>query len=512
MIMEQSDRSPITYQNQPFCCRLDGLTPEERERQRWQKLDRLGLLNSETIPIFDEAVQTAAHFIGSNPSPNPAARLSHFPPMPICFIGIQKQDELWLKSALGLSQLGLRNDLAVQRKLPRSESFCQYVIDAASPLVITNIAEHPVFSKSLLFQHYGICAYVGAPLIDRSGECLGAIAIVDLAPREFNDRDLGFLTLTARWCMSEYESSAIRERSAINRETSLAMTDLMSSPEAIASVVPKNESRKQESSPDILKVRLLVGLTEDLRNPLTSVIGMARVLEREIYGPLTDKQKEYVDIIHGSGQELLSRVEEILAVGVLDPNRDRLQLSPVDVEMLCRQSLDRLQSLAEQQQQTLRLSVEPGNRIWLLDKDKLRQALYFLGYSLIKATVAGSEIHVHICRKIENPMELLPVLNISFWVAHPCWQETIPSTSMPSENGQISHNTLTLLVETLQTRKRDRKSAEEGGRETLGLLLSCRLMEMHGGQITVEKSREGGYRYVFKIPQIEQSDRLTVLS
>ncbi|MBP0022301.1 MAG: GAF domain-containing sensor histidine kinase [Cyanobacteria bacterium SBLK] len=506
--MEQRDRKFTTYPNRLFC-RLDGLTPEERERQRWQNSSRLGLLNAETIPVFEEAVQTAARFIGSNS----AGGTTEGFPTPICFIGIQVRDELQLKSALGLSQVGLRNELALLRKLPRSESFCQYVIDASSPLIICNVAENSVYARSILFQHYGIRAYIGIPLVDRSGECVGTIAVMDSVPREFSDRDLDFLTLTARWCMSESENLAMAKQGTARlaapfEGTHLALPAPQRSLEGVTRLSSSNGQR-DAISPNLLKVRLLVGLIEDLRNPLTSAIGMARVLEREIYGPLTDKQKEYIDIIHTSGQELLSRVEEMLGLDVLDPDSESLQLSSVDVEMLCQQSLNPLQSLAEQHQQILQLSVEPGNRIWLLDKEKLRQALYFLGYSLIQAAAAGSEIHVHISRKIEDPVSLLPSLNISLWAAHPCWSAMEQPIPIPPENGRAP-DTQGLLIETLQTRKRDRKAAEEGGRETLGLLLSYRLMEMHGGKIAIETSREGGYRYVFKIPQLEGAERVAL--
>ncbi|WP_204102105.1 MULTISPECIES: GAF domain-containing protein [Spirulina sp. CCY15215] len=510
--MDQSDRRPIAYQNRLFC-RLDGLTPEEREKQRLQRLEQLRLLNSDTIPVFDEAVQTAARFLGGRSLHEDTGLGSQrFPQMPICFVCIQVKDELWLKSALGLSQLGLMNDLATLRKLSRPESLCQYVIDAASPLVIANVSCHPVFARSLLFQHYGIRAYLGAPLISRSGGCIGAIAVLNLEPYDFSDRDIDFLTLTARWCMSEYEG--LMGQSI----TSHFHVPTYHIPTAIASPAPKFPNGKDngqdgDESIHLLKVRLLVGLTENLRNPLTSVMGMARVLEQEIYGPLTDKQKEYLEIIHTSGQELLSVVEEMLALAVLDQNNNQLQLAPVDVEMLCQQSLNNLQSLAQQQQQTLQMSVEPGNRIWLLDKEKLRQALYYFCYSLIYASHEGSEIHVHICRKIEDPIHPLPVLNISLWTSHPCWQdEGMRATVIPEQNRRSPQQTLQLLIETLQTYKRDRQSTEEGGRETLGLLLGCHLLEMHGGWISLEESRAGSYRYIFKIPQIEQSDQLKVIN
>ncbi|MGB5768268.1 MAG: histidine kinase, partial [Crocosphaera sp.] len=94
-------------------CRLDGLTPAVREQQRVKTLKHLGLLDTETIPIFDEATQTAARFIEA----------------PICILGTMVQDHLWLKSAVGLSRLGLMNNLASTRRISRQEAFSTYVVD-----------------------------------------------------------------------------------------------------------------------------------------------------------------------------------------------------------------------------------------------------------------------------------------------------------------------------------------------------------------------------------------------
>jgi signal transduction histidine kinase len=43
-------------------------------------------------------------------------------------------------------------------------------------------------------------------------------------------------------------------------------------------------------------------LTQDMRNPLTTITGMASMLSREIYGTLTPKQREYADIVHTSSK------------------------------------------------------------------------------------------------------------------------------------------------------------------------------------------------------------------
>ena len=98
----------INFENRLFC-RLDGLTAALREQQRLEALAEMNLLGSESIPVFEEATQTAAHFLA----------------MPIAILGIMDQDCQRYKSAIGLSRLGVMNQLAIGRQLPRVESFLQ---------------------------------------------------------------------------------------------------------------------------------------------------------------------------------------------------------------------------------------------------------------------------------------------------------------------------------------------------------------------------------------------------
>jgi len=72
---------------------------------------------------------------------------------------------------------------------------------------------------------------------------------------------------------------------------------------------------------------------------------MAGVVSREIYGPLTAKQKEYLEIIQNSGRYLLSLVNEISELGALDGTQS-LNLISVDIEMLCQQAINILEEAA----------------------------------------------------------------------------------------------------------------------------------------------------------------------
>ncbi|MBC1270559.1 histidine kinase, partial [Trichormus variabilis FSR] len=77
-------------------------------QQRLTVLSELGLRQPETIPVFEEATQTAAHFLEA----------------PISILGFVDQERHWFKSAVCLSRLGLMNHLAQNRQLLRRESFC----------------------------------------------------------------------------------------------------------------------------------------------------------------------------------------------------------------------------------------------------------------------------------------------------------------------------------------------------------------------------------------------------
>lgn len=364
--------------------------------KRLKALADLGLLEAQTIPVFEEATQTAAQLLE----------------MPICILGFLDRNRHWFKSAVGLSRLGLMNQLAQERQLPCSESFCTQVVESNQVLAISNTLSDSAYANSILVQRYGIRAYLGAPLIDSAGNCLGAIAVMDLQPRTFTSQQIKFLELMARWSMSEFERNQLLKLQAQGSRGTGENEDLYSTAQSLSSAIclpplpliptgnPIIPPIPEASSIIQVKLKLLEHLTQELRTPLTSVLGMANVVSREIYGPLTNKQKEYLEIIQDSGRYLLSLVNEVSQLGVLDEGIQALNLTPIDIEMLCQQVLNSLAEVAKRREQQIRLSLEPGrSQIWVLDKEKVRQLVYHLVSSMIQAATSGSIIRIHISHK-----------------------------------------------------------------------------------------------------------------
>lgn len=485
-------------------CRLDGLTPAVREQQRVNLLKGFGLLETDSIPVFDEATQMAARFLEA----------------PICILGIMVYDHLCLKSAIGLSQLGLMNQIASSRKIPRIEAFCTYVVDSQQVIQIEDTYDHPVFARSLLTQHYNIRSYLGTPLMTSDGQCIGTLAVMDLIPRQFTLKDVEFLTLTARWCLREFERDNLVLKRYQNEPEWLSLKSAKE--ENHYPTLPDEHSPiKQNNAYSIsdIKLRLLKGFTQELRTPLTAIIGMSSILRSEVFGQLSGKQKDYLKIIHDSGHQMTALVDEILKLGVAEQNASKLNLTPINVELICQQILNDLSEMAKQKRQELRLSVEPSKGIWLLDKDKIKQAIYYLVISVLESSESGGEIRIHISRRSNT-------LNIAIWVSHPWLADGLPQVSFHSslinkglvleKDGVLSTTTVdqfdlseqqfistnSIEANLIRFKEINLKNSEEHPQALLGFLLGCYLAESHGGKIIVQGSPDSGYRYVLMLPKM----------
>lgn len=451
----------------------DSQLPSERltidaEQQRLSTLTALGLLESESVPIFEEATQTAARLLDA----------------PICIFGVIDRDRQWFKSAVGLSRIGLKNELALSRQLPRQDAFCAHVVETKQVLAIADTTQHAAFADRLLTQRYGIRAYLGVPLIAADNSCLGTLAVFSLAPREFTSRDIELLELTAHWSISEFE------RDCLWRCGAYQLLDMPLQPgTSVPAIAPADPTF---SSVSAVKANLLHHMTQELRTPLTSVLGMTSILTREIYGPLTDKQKKYMDIVHKSGQTLLSLVNEITDLGAIDQCDRRLDLNPVDVEMLCQQALIAIEQTVPCGSQQLRLTIEPGSRIWLLDKVKVRQMIYQLIFSVLQAATEGSTIRLHISRKHQQ-------LQFVVWTSHPWLGEGLPALMLIA--GAFASEEAIDDPTEFDVNVVPQLQGERVARQQLSLQLCSQLAELHGGHLTLQGSAEEGYRYVVSLPE-----------
>ncbi|NEQ49641.1 MAG: GAF domain-containing sensor histidine kinase [Leptolyngbya sp. SIO3F4] len=478
--------TPAGTHNQPTysigprpVCSLDGTPPMARENRRMGALEQLKLNSSAPIPIFEEAAQSVSRLLAA----------------PICLISVFDKHNQIFKATMGLSSLGLMNQLAATREMPKAESFGVQVIDSGQSIMLTDINQHPAFSQSLLVQRYGVQAYLGVPLMTSDSCCIGTLEVMDIMPRQYTPQDVALLELNARWAMSEYEKQCWLKDGKI-QQTTLDNGGL------------NTAEQKLQTRIDTLRMSLISQLTQDLRNPLTAITGMAGMLSREIYGPLTDKQQEYANVVLNSSQNLLTLTNEIMGLGALEHQTCQLLLKPVDIEMLAQQSLHPVESRYKKQDLSFNLTVEPGSRIWVLDKEIIKQLIHNLILSVAKASTDGSTVRLHISRKDDR-------LNLATWVSNPWLGENLPQAVIDwGKQNEILPKSSTLdasygfeSIEDLTTPPSQNESSNKIETtdiwQELGLLLSQKFTDIHGGDITIQGSQNSGYKYVVSLPPFE---------
>ncbi|PSN13255.1 histidine kinase [filamentous cyanobacterium CCT1] len=419
-----------------------GLPWVERLQRRSQALAALQLEHPSSIPAWDEAAQVAARFLG----------------VPLAIVTVGNGATEQVHAAFGLSSLGVGNPLSQQRQLPLGSGLGVYILDSEQPLVVPDTTENPVLAQSDLVSTYGIRAYCGVPLSTGQGICLGTLAVMDVRPRRFSEQELGFLAMAARWGMSEYERQSARATL-----TQPALKGAIGF-EAIA---------------DRVRLNLLTQLTQELRSPLTTVLGMSTMLSREIYGPLTPKQREYTDIVHRSSQTLMTLVDELIDLSPGEAERTDLVPTAVDIEALGQQVVTALTPLAEKHLQTLTLTVEPGETHWVLDQRVVKQILYHLMVGIMQVAGDNGILRVHACRRGQG-------LALGLWLSNPWLGEGLPTEVMAI----LQPSAAPLAPGAIPC-------------PLLGLLLSQHLTQRHGGQIKVQGSGDSNCRLEVLLPMLE---------
>ncbi len=466
----------------PLSCHWYNESSEIRKNRLQQVIEQLELRENKPITIFDEATQTSANFLQT----------------PLAILGIVDEDEYVLKSSYGLTNLGTNNYLLRNKKIRVEDSFSIHVIDSRKPLAISNTFQDSFFCTNSLVQEYQIRSYLGIPLITSGGECIGCLEVFDFKNRQFSATEINFLNLTARWCMAEYERSVLANKISLNKTNQISGT-----------MSPQNSLSTEKASPEIskafqnieenpqypknLSIKLLNKLIQKISIPLTSIIGMSSVLKQGVYGKVNEKQLEYLGIIHNSGQEITTLLDEIVSLGAIEENK-KLDLKTVDIAILGEQIITSLQNSAQAKQNDLILFVEPGETIWLLDREKFKQSLYYILTTIIENARSGSEIQIHISHQ-------LPQLKINILVKHSWLSDGISPDVIDNYLEIIQqYYDMDLLYVSQEEIKSYIQSLNQYNYELITLLFSCYLVDLQGGKITLQGTPELGYRFVINLP------------
>lgn len=154
-----------------------------------------------------------------------------------------------------------------------------------------------------------------------------------------------------------------------------------------------DEQSKAVAAASQAKSDFLAGMSHELRTPLNAVIGFAELMRmNETAEPLTRRQSQAVEQILGSGQHLLSLIEEVLDLARIEAGKLSMSVERVDPQLVVRQVCDNLRPAAEASGVTLRAPAPTAGLGVVADRTRLRQVLINLVSNAIKYNREGGDV------------------------------------------------------------------------------------------------------------------------
>jgi signal transduction histidine kinase len=225
-----------------------------------------------------------------------------------------------------------------------------------------------------------------------------------------------------------------------------------------------------------VKSRFFASVSHDLRTPLNAIIGFSDLLAHETAGQLNDKQKRFVHHVGNGGRFLLQLINDILDLSKLESGQLELNRQEFLVEAAVPEVLSSLTPLATAKKIELKSVIEPDLRI-SADPLRVKQVLYNLLSNAIKFTPEGGVVQVQASRN--GSYAKLSVTDTGVGIR-------------PEDQAVI-------FDEFRQVG--DGRAKKEG--TGLGLAIAKRLVEQHGGEISVESEVGKGSRFNFTLPLVE---------
>jgi len=223
----------------------------------------------------------------------------------------------------------------------------------------------------------------------------------------------------------------------------------------------------------------LANMSHELRTPLNAIIGFSEVLHEQMFGALNEQQMGYVGDVLESGQHLLSLINDILDLSKVEAGRMELELSDVSLPLALQSGLTMQGERAGKTGITLGLSVHPEDLVVRADERKLRQVVFNLLSNAVKFTPPGGRVDVS-ARLTDGVVEV----------------------AVADTGNGIAPEDQELIFEEFQQARGDPGTRQEG--TGLGLPLSRRFVELHGGRLWVESEQGVGSTFRFTLPVRER--------
>jgi GAF domain-containing protein len=223
------------------------------------------------------------------------------------------------------------------------------------------------------------------------------------------------------------------------------------------------------------KSDFLANMSHELRTPLNAIIGFSEVLTEKMFGEVNEKQLDYLKDIHESGKHLLSLINDILDLSKIEAGRMDLEVSSFNLPAAISNAMTLVRERAQRHGVQLGSEIDPQLAELNADERKFKQIMLNLLSNAVKFTPDGGRVDVS-ARRYDGKVEVA-VRDTGIGIA-------------PEDQGKV-------FAEFVQVGRDHTRKAEGTG---LGLALTKKFVELHGGAIRLESAPGKGSTFTFELP------------
>ena len=413
------------------------------EVQRLASLQALDILDTGAEPAFDRITRMAAQQFD----------------VPIALVTLVDSARQWFKSKVGLAV----------SETPREDSFCQFAIMDQVVLQVPDATQDPRFAVNpLVLGEPKIRFYAGAPLITAKGFRLGTLCLIDTQPRPALDEgQQAQLRDLADMVIREMELRRLHrligaDSDGIGNEVALALRSLREEDETLC----------REAQMDVI-----AHVAHELRTPLGAMLGFAEMIKREHFGAIGDpRYTEYAGRIEECGQHLLEVLSNTLDLARAAQGGLRLVESVISVEETARLAEKLCWGELDKHGARLALDLQSSEAQISADRSQVSQMLVNLISNAARHVPKGSEITVQSRSRSDGGLDL-SVIDQGCGMTREAIRKALVPFSRSGGAAQNDHPGL-----------------------GIGLPLTKRLIEMHGGGLAIDSKPDQGTKMTLRFP------------
>jgi len=237
-----------------------------------------------------------------------------------------------------------------------------------------------------------------------------------------------------------------------------------------------------------VKARFISNMSHELRTPLNSILGFSEILSEKTFGDLNERQLRHVCNISASGKHLLQLVNNILDLAKIEAGKIELAYEDFAVRDAVEEVVTIMQYLCGRKSISVAVDVDPSVRTFTADKVKFKQILYNLISNAVKFTPEGGTIGVS-ARYATNADGMIP------WALE---GQSLLRVSVWDKGIGIREEDIERIFEEFEQVDTSMSRNYQG--TGLGLSLTKRLVDLHGGQIGVNSVYGEGSEFTFYLP------------